>query len=113
MALTGDRLRRERRTLTAMITMYCRSHHGAITPCLECAELREYALQRIDKCPFGADKRICAKCPVHCYGLVMRERVRKVMRYSGPRMLLQHPVLACLHYLDGVARSNSPYKRKK
>jgi hypothetical protein len=31
----------------------------------------------------------------------MRERVREVMRYSGPRMLTRHPVLAVAHLVDG------------
>ena len=30
----------------------------------------------------------------------MRERVRVVMRYAGPRMLLRHPVLTLLHLRD-------------
>ena len=30
----------------------------------------------------------------------MRERVRQVMRYAGPRMLLRHPILALLHLRD-------------
>jgi hypothetical protein len=31
----------------------------------------------------------------------MREKVKKVMRYSGPRMLLHHPGLAMHHVIDG------------
>ncbi len=27
----------------------------------------------------------------------MRERIREVMRFSGPRMLLHRPVMACRH----------------
>ena len=34
---------------------------------------------------------------VHCYQPQMREQIRQVMRYSGPRMLLYHPVLAIWH----------------
>ena len=43
---------------------------------------------------FGDDKPTCANCKVHCYSEAMRERVRDVMRYAGPRMLWRHPVLA-------------------
>jgi hypothetical protein len=32
----------------------------------------------------------------------MRDRIRKVMRFSGPRMLFLHPTLALLHLLDGL-----------
>ena len=96
------RLTRERRTVSLMIAMYCRAHHApAERLCTQCAELEAYALARIEKCPFGADKPTCANCPVHCYNPEMRERVRVVMRYAGPRMLLRHPVLALLHLLDG------------
>jgi hypothetical protein len=31
----------------------------------------------------------------------MREKVKKVMRRSGPRMLLHHPLLAIHHVIDG------------
>jgi len=31
----------------------------------------------------------------------MRERVRDVMRWAGPRMLWRHPWLAITHVLDG------------
>jgi len=48
----------------------------------------------MSRCPFGPDKPTCAKCPIHCYKPQVRERVREVMRFAGPRMLLRHPVLA-------------------
>ena len=34
-------------------------------------------------------------------GAGRRERAKEVMRFSGPRMLLRHPILAILHVLDG------------
>ena len=65
-------------------------------------------MQRIDRCPYQEDKPTCAKCPIHCYKPAMRERVRQVMRYAGPRMLLYHPVLAISHYIDEMTRGNNP-----
>ncbi|MBN1472600.1 MAG: nitrous oxide-stimulated promoter family protein, partial [Syntrophaceae bacterium] len=29
----------------------------------------------------------------------MREKIKAVMRYSGPRMLYRHPILMGIHYL--------------
>jgi hypothetical protein len=29
----------------------------------------------------------------------MRELIRRVMRYAGPRMLLKHPILAVFHLI--------------
>ncbi len=96
------RMQRERRTIEAMIRLYCRDHHGGgRSLCPGCAELLDYAFRRLDRCPFQEGKTTCAKCPVHCYKPSMREKVREVMRYSGPRMLWRHPVLALFHLLDG------------
>lgn len=96
------RVARERRTVAAMIGVYCRDHHAARDGlCADCARLHAYAMGRLDHCPFGADKPTCVNCPVHCYKPELRERIRDVMRYAGPRMLWRHPVLAVLHLLDG------------
>jgi hypothetical protein len=98
---------REKKTVAVMIGMYCRAHHpGGRTPCAECSQLREYALRRIERCRFGSSKPVCAKCPVHCYAADQRERIRRVMRFAGPRMLLAHPLLALLHLRD--ARRAAP-----
>lgn len=72
--------------------------HGGSGLCGECRELLEYSLARLDHCKFGNAKTKCHKCPVHCYRPDMREKIRTVMRFSGPRMLLYHP-LEALRYL--------------
>lgn len=100
-----DRLERERHTIQVMIEMYCRRHHHpAATLCTECQQLFDYAMQRIDRCPFQDNKPTCAKCPIHCYKPAMREQIRQVMRYAGPRMMLYHPKLAITHYLDEITK---------
>ena len=92
-----------------MITIYCRGHHGAKnTLCNECGALWEYARQRVDRCPFRTDKPTCVNCPVHCFKPDMRERIRNVMRYAGPRMWWRHPVLTLFHFLDGNKRAPKP-----
>ena len=85
-----------------MLALYCRAHHGTQgTLCTDCQELLEYALGRLDHCPFGAAKSTCAHCTVHCYRPKMRARVQEVMRFAGPRMLWHHPLLALGHLWDG------------
>jgi hypothetical protein len=98
----GKRLEREWRTIAAMIGLYCRDHHaGGSALCPECQGLRDYAEARLERCRFGAEKPVCAKCPVHCYQPARREQVRAVMRYAGPRMVWRHPVLSLRHWVDG------------
>jgi hypothetical protein len=102
------RLQRERKTIQVMIRLYCRRlHHPVEDLCPECQELADYAMQRIDRCPFKENKPTCANCTVHCYKPAMRQQVRQVMRYSGPRMLLYHPFLALMHFMDGVTEKKS------
>ena len=96
------RLAREQRTLAAMIGIHCHDLHGEDDGlCEGCAALLAYATRRLDRCVFGDDKPTCAKCTVHCYSAALREQVRVVMRYAGPRMLWWHPVLAVRHMIDG------------
>ena len=99
---------REKKTVEAMIRLYCRSlHRGKEDLCPDCRELSEYALERLDRCPFGEEKPTCSNCSVHCYKPSMRERIRDVMRYAGPRMFHRHPVLTFHHVLSGRKKTPS------
>jgi hypothetical protein len=98
----GPRIKREKKTVDAMIRLYCSKHHKTYDElCPECNELHKYAMLRLTKCPFQEDKTTCAKCLVHCYRQDMKTKITKIMRYSGPRMLLYHPILALHHVFDG------------
>lgn len=92
---------REKQIVSQMIALYCKKKHGAKGGlCSDCAALDAYAKQRSDKCPFMETKTFCSNCKVHCYKPEMRERIRDVMRFSGPRMLLHHPVTAVRHVIE-------------
>lgn len=97
----GRQVDREKRTVEAMIRLYCSDTHGTSDAlCGQCDALLAYAHDRLDRCAFSDDKPACAKCPVHCYRTSMREEILNVMRYAGPRMISKHPVLAARHLLD-------------
>ena len=105
-AFSSKRLNREWETMEAMIKIHCRDNHGVTTGlCAECRQLLDYARVRLERCRFGAEKPTCAKCPVHCYQRARREQVKVVMRYAGPRMLWEHPVMSLRHWLDGFRRA--------
>lgn len=98
-----SRIENEKRTVAAMIALYCRGQeHNAAADglCFECRTLLQYAHERLEHCKFGEAKPSCTRCPVHCYKPVMREHICRVMRYSGPRMLLHDPILAVGHLWD-------------
>ncbi len=104
-------LQREQKTIAAMIRIFCDAHHrtdGQVL-CPACEELLTYAKERLKRCPFGEDKGACSKCRIHCYKPEMRKRVTEVMRYSGPKMITRHPLLAIDHLLKakGLKRLES------
>lgn len=107
-----DKREKEKRTIRLMIEIYCKKHHGQ-KMCPECQELYDYACMRIDKCPFMESKTFCSFCKVHCYGKQQREKIREVMRFSGPRMLYHHPVLAIKHMILTIKYKRSEKKEKR
>ncbi|MFO7570036.1 MAG: nitrous oxide-stimulated promoter family protein [Smithellaceae bacterium] len=94
-------MKKESKTLRAMILLYCHEQHDAPKGelCYSCSELLAYAKARLERCPYADDKPACSNCPKHCYKPVQREQIRKVMRYAGPRMMWSHPLLALDHLL--------------
>lgn len=90
----------ERQVISQMIRIYCRGKHGQKKGlCSDCSQLLEYADFRTQKCPFMETKTFCSACKVHCYSPQMREKIKNVMGYSGPRMLLYNPPMAIRHML--------------
>lgn len=85
-------IERQKDTIAFMIGYYCGKKHGRAGPCEDCAGLRDYALARLDGCPFGERKPSCARCRIHCYAGSMRQSIREVMRFVGPRMLYLMPL---------------------
>lgn len=92
---------KEKYMVEEMIALYCRKNHNTkkYHMCNECFELAEYAKSRSDNCPFMEEKTFCSNCKVHCYKPEMREKIRKVMRFSGPRMIFVHPIMAIKHVI--------------
>lgn len=107
---TEAKREKEKQIVDTMIQIYCKHHHsgrGADGLCEECRALSEYARLCSEKCPFMEEKTFCNNCKVHCYTPKMRERIKKVMRYSGPRMLWSHPVMVMYHVICTMKEKRS------
>lgn len=88
----------EQHIVHRMLLIYCkRNHNSKNSLCETCVELKNYAFLRLEKCKFGNQKPACKACPVHCYKPEMREKIREVMRFSGPRMAWYYPVDSIKH----------------
>lgn len=99
-----NRLLREKKTVEFMIRLYCRKKERNTVLCAECEALLRYAHARLDRCRHGVRKPSCQQCPAPCYRPLFRERMRQIMRFSGPRMLLYAPAAAIRHLLDNRRR---------
>ncbi len=88
-----------------MIGLYCRLKHSQKTLCEDCRNLENYAHDRLERCPFGEKKPVCKKCSIHCYTFEQRKKIKKVMRFSGSRMVFFSPREMFEHFLRN-RRSN-------
>ncbi len=97
----SSRIEREKRTVGIMIKMYCdHDHDKRSSICRDCDELLEFANDRINLCIYQEDKPVCSECQIHCYRKDMREKIKTVMRFAGPRMIFYHPILGIRHLID-------------
>lgn len=100
------RRKRENKLVEQMIKIYCNGNHrnrqvyiNGIKLCKSCHDLREYAFYKVEKCIMGDDKEFCSSCKIHCYSKEYKEKIKKVMKYSGRRMIIYHPLVAIRHIL--------------
>jgi len=89
----------EKITVTKMIDLYCLHNHENIETCDECRALKSYSSNKLDKCIYRNNKPACRKCPVHCYAPNQRDKIKEIMRFSGPRLILTNPILSLIHVL--------------
>ena len=89
----GKRIAKEKEVVELMINLNCNKKHNSKGNeiCEECKELLEYAHKRLSYCKFGDEKSSCSKCPIHCYKPDMKEKIKEVMRFSGPRLIIYRP----------------------
>ncbi|MFW9918814.1 MAG: nitrous oxide-stimulated promoter family protein [Candidatus Thorarchaeota archaeon] len=97
----GPVIAKEKEVVYNMIHLYCEKKHDSTpgTLCASCQDLLRYSHHRLDHCTYGELKPTCRKCEKHCYRPEMRERIRRVMRFSGPRLLLRAPLDWIRHQL--------------
>ena len=91
------KIQKEEEVVTLMINLYYKKCKDAKGKDEEKEDLLNYVRLRLSKCPFGDNKTFCSNCKIHCYLPEYRAKIKKVMRFSGPRMLFYHPVIAVRH----------------
>ena len=98
--MSSTRIEREKKVVSKMIELYCRKKLGLSEIDEEYIALMEYAHRRLDGCKYGEKKPACKRCPIHCYKPEMREKIRAIMRWAGPRMMIYDPIAAIRHLFN-------------
>ncbi len=86
-----NRIEKEKRIMAFMVRLYCSKKENNKDLCGSCKELIEYSKQLLDNCQYSNNKASCKRCPKHCYKKEYRDRIRKVMRFSGSRIIIHNP----------------------
>lgn len=115
-----NKKRKDVRVLANFISIYCRQNHRAeskdaftagderldkslgnkdLALCRECRKLLNHGIAKLVMCPYDP-KPTCKKCPTHCYAPDYRERIRRVMRFSGMYLIKRGRMDLVFRYLQ-------------
>lgn len=109
----GKRIEREKRVVKLMIQKYCSNFHNSEILCAECADLLNYSVKHLLACPFAENKPACSACTIHCYSKNYKNKIKQVMRFSGPKMIFEHPKDTIYYFFDKLRyRVNSVPKNE-
>ncbi|OVE81808.1 hypothetical protein BVY04_02390 [bacterium M21] len=68
-------------------------------------EFRDYAVERVARCPHAECKPACKNCTTHCYRKEYKAHIREIMAFASPRMIYHHPIYTIRHLID--SRTNT------
>lgn len=90
---------KKKKMIENLVSLFCEAKHRNPMLCESCAELLRYVTSRLNECPLDDEVSSCFMCPNYCYRPDMREKIKEVMRFSAPRILIHHPILMLNHLL--------------
>ena len=91
----SNRIDKEKDIISLMIRLYCTRKHNNNNEneiCNECKGLLAYAIMRLSNCRYGNRKSSCGRCKTPCYKSEMKIKIKEVMRYCGPRIIIYKPM---------------------
>jgi len=107
------------KVLADFISIFCRENHRAevkdtfpikdirlrhclgdkdLVLCRDCGKLLSHGIAKLLICPYDP-KPMCKKCETHCYAPGYREKIRKIMRFSGLYLIKHGRLDLMVHYL--------------
>lgn len=93
-----SRIEREKKVVNLMISNFCLDVHKEDDLCEECVELKDYAEKRLMSCPYIKNKPVCSNCTIHCYNVKQKEKIKTVMKTTGPKMIMKYPMVTIWYF---------------
>ena len=93
-----------------MIKIFCKGNHpddnsnNSSNLCNMCHDMEKYIHNRIDYCK--QNNFFCAYCDNKCHPMDKSDYLKKIMRYSGPRILKKYPIMSIKHFLKKYVYKN-------
>jgi len=111
-----EKKERDIRILADFVSIFCREKHAAVAKnefsikdeqlqrsldgmvlCQDCQKLLTHGIAKRLQCPYDP-KPMCKRCKTHCYAPGYREKIRKVMRFSGLYLVKHGRLDLIIHY---------------
>ena len=97
-----DQLEKDRATVEAIGRIYCKRYHREASKdvsglCESCRRAVDLTVDRAQACPNNHEEN-CEDCAIKCQRGDDQKRIKEIMRYSAPRMLVRHPLMT-IEYL--------------
>lgn len=92
-----------------MIKIFCKSNHSDDNTyncnnlCNKCYDMQKYMHYRIDHCK---QNNFCAYCGTKCHPKDKSDYMKKIMRYSGPRIFKKYPIISIKHFIKKLVYKN-------
>lgn len=103
-----ERKDKDIKILLDFITVYCRENHKEVEQhyvpelqvdlCSDCEELAVYGVKRRRLCPKNP-KPSCKNCDTPCYGPAYKDKIKKIMKFSGTYFIKRGRIDYLYHYL--------------
>lgn len=112
-----DKKEKDVRILADFVHIFCRESHRSarksefsikdeqlrrsldgLLLCDDCQKLLAHGIVKRLQCPYDPNKPMCKRCKTHCYAPGYREKMRKVMRFSGLYLLRHGRLDLIFHY---------------
>ena len=90
------------KTLTSFVEIYCKGNHrgdkidGKL--CTECDRLLKHGVAKLLLCSYDPKPK-CKDCSTHCYASGYRERIKKVMKFSGIYLIKRGRLDLLAHFI--------------